>query len=179
MRPSDYRACTMEPFLGDRQWIYGHGLYSISKEGKQSFCLCAEDGDFEVLDGSQGEFTGCYAINKDGRVQKLYEGDIVLLKYDVCRCVEQYSDEMTTMSVDDCYGVILFENGRFIVRITGKSDYGLHEFLSSGIEGMICTGMARRNHDQFGWKTEIDTTFLHIVGTYFEHPELLQLQPEE
>lgn len=73
-RPIKFRGISIEPLVGDDQWVYGFGVHKVQyTDGSESYHLYTDNGDYEV----DPETVGQVFDFGDKNEEELYPGDII------------------------------------------------------------------------------------------------------
>ncbi|RUT48556.1 hypothetical protein EJP82_01025 [Paenibacillus anaericanus] len=78
MREYEFRAKSIEPLVGDDQWLYGFGVHVVElSDGGKEYWLYTANGTYQVDPETVGQFTR----KTDFKGLKIWEGDIAKQTY--------------------------------------------------------------------------------------------------
>ncbi len=81
MREYKFRGRSIEPLVGDDQWLYGFGVHVVAYvDGRKEYWLHTESGTYLVDPETVGQYTNYYGI-------EFYDGDIISVD---CDCDSEY-----------------------------------------------------------------------------------------
>ncbi|MBD7967738.1 hypothetical protein [Paenibacillus gallinarum] len=81
MREYKFRGISIEPLVGDDQWVHGLGVHVVElTDGGKEYWLYTANGTYQVDPESVGQYTGVH--DDTDEQEELYDGDIAELEYD-------------------------------------------------------------------------------------------------
>lgn len=81
MRDYRFRGRSIEPLMGDDQWLYGFGVHIVGlTDGGKEYWLYTDNGTYQVDPETVGQYTGLRDSKSTEEYpggQEIYEGDIL------------------------------------------------------------------------------------------------------
>lgn len=108
MREYKFRGRSIEPLVGDDQWLYGFGVHVVEyTDGGKEYWLYTDNGPYQVDPETVGQYIGL----PDRKERDIYEDDVVKVE-DKYVGVVKFNEHDLSYVIEDNTGGYGFINGQ-------------------------------------------------------------------
>lgn len=109
MRDYKFRGKSIEPLVGDDQWLYGFGVHVVElTDGGKEYWLYTDNGPYQVDPETVGQYTGL----KDRNCKEIYEDDVVDVENGKYKGIVKFNEQDLSYVIEDKTGGYGFVNGQ-------------------------------------------------------------------